>query len=73
MGKAVADLWGLEGPRCQCCSGAAALGDTLEAFLSMCFASIPWIQGHQGKFATPAHSLELTAGLVPLSTLKIKH
>lgn len=73
MGKAVADPWGLRGPRCRCCSGAAALGDALGPFLSVCFASIPWVRGHQGKFATPAHSLELTAGLIPLSILKIKH
>lgn len=38
----------------------------MGACLCTCFASIPWIRGHQGKFATAAHSLELPAGLVPL-------
>lgn len=73
MAMAAADLWGLEGLCYRCCSGAAALGDTLGGFPSVCFTSIPRVQGLQGKFDTPAHSLELTAGLVPLSILKIKH
>lgn len=52
-----------EGKGCGCPLGS---GDTFGAFLSTCSASTPRIPGHQGRFATPAHSLELTAGLVPV-------
>lgn len=53
--KAVADPWVSRG----CAAGAAALGDTLGAFLSACFPSIP---GHQGRFATPgAHCRSCTS------------